>query len=126
MASNKLRAKRATITPCQQQRTLYVTAGRTPINLVLADVATREDHDLVRSHQLVEEGIWKAMQEGATHLAIVRHRCVHLRVQPEELKGGIEFRDKGTPEAPDLGIVPRAGVANLRTRLWSKRNMRHG
>ena len=65
------------------------------------------------------------MQEGATYLAIVRHGCVHLRVQPEELKGGVELRDEGATEAPDLAIISRAGVANLHPRLRSKRNTRH-
>ena len=105
--------------------TLLFTAGSTPTDLVLADMATGEYDDLAWRHEFVDERVREAVKQRATNVTVVCDRVVHLRVQPEERERGIKLGDEGTPETLHLNIVPRTGIANFRARLWPERNVPH-
>lgn len=83
-------------------------------------MATGEHYDVVGRYYLVQEGVWKPMQQRAAHIARCAHRSEHLRVEPEECEGGIHFRDERTPEAGYLAFVLATRLANLRAGLGAK------
>ncbi|MDB4912651.1 MAG: hypothetical protein JWM95_295 [Gemmatimonadetes bacterium] len=91
----------------------------------MAYVATREHHDLVWSHVLVDDGVRESMQECTADLSIVGQRCVHQRMQSEKLDGCFELGNEGTPETPHLGVIPDASLTNFGPGLGPKRNAWH-
>ncbi|CAN5376537.1 hypothetical protein BH09GEM1_BH09GEM1_05210 [soil metagenome] len=110
----------------QVQRTLYVTARQIPIHFVLADVPTGKDDDLVCRDNLVDERVWKAMEECTPHLLIVAHRGVHLRVQAEKADRRVELGDEGASEARNTTLVPATGFPDFCTCLRPEAGAQHG